>query len=171
MPSLLLKQTLQASLVTKRIEPPFSAIAQLWTSLQSQAVIRQSSYYYCRLRDVPFLQCQPTFISLFSYCMFWAIIFACLLFKWKRGALTDADFKAKRRENKRRAALGLPPIKDMDELETEVQLPIYFQSWSLKSCFAAAAVVLQEMGWTSPLSQSSILLTRSPLFIKNALHP
>lgn len=64
-------------------------------------------------------QCQPTFISLFSYCMFWVIVFACLLFKWKRGALTDADFKAKKRENKRRAALGLPPIKDMDELETE----------------------------------------------------
>ena len=57
--------------------------------------------------------------------MFWVIIFACLLFKWRRGALTDADFKAKRRENKRRAALGLPPIKDMDELETEVSLPCF----------------------------------------------
>ena len=72
-----------------------------------------------------FCMCQPTFISLFSYCMFWVIIFACLLFKWRRGALTDADFKAKRRENKRRAALGLPPIKDMDELETEVSLPCF----------------------------------------------
>lgn len=82
-----------------------------------------NSYDYSRLTTLlsP-LQCQPTFISLFSYCMFWVIVFACLLFKWKRGALTDADFKAKKRENKRRAALGLPPIKDMDELETEVWL-------------------------------------------------
>lgn len=70
------------------------------------------------------LQCQPTFISLFSYCAFWGIIFAILLIKWRRGGLTDADFKAKRRENKRRAALGLPPIKDMDELDAgEVPLP------------------------------------------------
>ena len=66
------------------------------------------------------VQCQPTFISLFSYCAFWGIIFVILLLKWRRGDLTDADFKAKRRENKRRAALGLPPIKDMSELDEEV---------------------------------------------------
>ena len=77
--------------------------------------------------------------------MFWAIIFACLLFKWRRGALTDADFKAKKRENKRRAALGLPPIKDMDELETEVNASLVHL---LQSCF-----VTLPKGWeTSPLT-------------------
>lgn len=64
-------------------------------------------------------QCQPTFISLFSYVMFWVIVFACIFVKWRRGGLIDAEFKAKNRENKRRAKLGLPPIQDLDELEAE----------------------------------------------------
>jgi len=69
------------------------------------------------------LQCQPTFISLFSYVMFWAIVFACMFIKWRRGGLIDAEFKAKNRENKRRAKLGLPPIQDLDELEAEEVTP------------------------------------------------
>jgi high-affinity iron transporter len=64
-------------------------------------------------------QCQPTFISLFSYVMFWVIVFVCMFVKWRRGGLIDAEFKAKNRENKRRAKLGLPPIQDLDELEGE----------------------------------------------------
>lgn len=64
-----------------------------------------------------FLQCQPTFISIFSYCMFWIIVFCIVLAKWWRGSLTDAFYKLKKKENQRRKTLGLPRMTKKEEQE------------------------------------------------------
>ena len=61
------------------------------------------------------LQCQPTFISIFSYCMFWFIVFVAVIAKWWRGSLTDAFYKIKKQENKRRAKLGLAKMTKAEE--------------------------------------------------------
>lgn len=43
---------------------------------------------------------------------------AAVIFKWRRGSLTDAEYKSKRRERKRRQKLGLP-LEDPEE-EAEI---------------------------------------------------
>lgn len=65
------------------------------------------------------LQCQPTFISIFSYCAFWLIVIVCLIFKWRRGSLFDAEFKRKKREMARRKKLGLPLDDPQEEANAD----------------------------------------------------
>ncbi len=45
-------------------------------------------------------QDQPTFVSLFAYFGFWALVALDVIIKWRRGMLFDAMAKMKRREAK-----------------------------------------------------------------------
>lgn len=72
------------------------------------------------------VQCQPTFISLFSYCAFWFIVIVIIVIKWRRGSLTDAEYKRKRREAQRRKKLGLPPLTAEEEEKMAVAEEVRF---------------------------------------------
>ncbi len=52
------------------------------------------------------LQDTPTFVSLFAYFGFWALVIMDIIIKWRRGMLLDALAKSRRKEARAAAKLA-----------------------------------------------------------------
>jgi len=63
-----------------------------------------------RLRVRP-PQDTPTFVSLFAYFGFWALVIMDIIIKWRRGMLLDALAKTRRKEARATAKLARKQVR------------------------------------------------------------
>lgn len=64
------------------------------------------------------MQDQPTFVSLFAYFGFWALIVLNVIIKWRRGMLLDALAKSRKKEARAAARAARKQVRVVQGLLT-----------------------------------------------------